>query len=181
MNKLVKKILVGVMAATMALGSVTTAFAATSNTTGAKPVTKEDVKATNGTTVSTSKKGVASLNAVKKTSAKSVTVSSKVKVGNVTYTVTRIEANAFKNASKATKITLPSTINALSANAFSGAKSLKTIVITSKKTVKVNHDAFKGLDTKKMTIQVKGMSKSALSSFKKALKRAGFKGTVKVA
>lgn len=180
MNKLVKKILVGVMAATMALGSVTTAFAATSPATATKPVTKEDVKATNGSTVNTSKKGTASLEAVKKTSAKSVTVSSKVKVGKVTYTVTTIKANAFKNAPKATKITLPSTITFLGAKSFSGAKSLKTIAVTSKKAIKVSKSAFKGLNTKKITVKVKGMSKKELTAFKKNLSKAGFKGTVKV-
>lgn len=183
MNKLVKKILVGAMAATMVLGSVTTAFAAGSPAAGKEPVKQEEVQATGGSTVTTSAKGVAKLDEVKATTAATVSVASTVKVNGVSYTVTRIDAKAFANATKATTIKLPSTINALGANAFSGAsKSLKTIEITQgAKQIKVNHNAFKGVDTKKITIKVKKMSKTELKRFKKALKKAGFKGTVKVA
>lgn len=182
MHKLVKKILVGVMTATMALGSVTTAFAATSPVKPvAKPVSKSNVKDTKGSTVSTSKYGYARLKSVKKTSAKTVTVSKKVKVGKVYYTVTKIDAYSFKNASKATKVNLPSTITTINSKAFSGAKSLKTIVVTSKKAPSVSKTAFKGLNTKKMTIAVKKtMSKSQQKTFKARLKKAGYKGKFKV-
>ena len=45
--------------------------------------------------------------------------------------------------------------------------------------VKVAKTAFKGVDTKKMTIKVSGMSAKQLKAFKAQLKKAGFKGTVK--
>lgn len=183
MNKLIKKVLVGVIAGTMMLGSVCTAFAATGSQTEAPsaPVRNEEpVKATNGSEAKTSATGKATVTSVKKTSAKSVTVSSTVKIDGISYKVTRLENKAFANAPKATKVTLPSTITSLGAQAFTGAKSLKTIVIKSTKAVKVNKDAFKGVNTKKMTIKVTSMSKKELKAFKKQLKKAGFKGTVKL-
>lgn len=57
-------------------------------------------------------------------------------------------------------------------------KVCKTIVIKSA-SVKVAKTAFKGVNTKKMTIKVSGMSAKQLKAFKAQLKKAGFKGTVK--
>ena len=181
MNKLVKKVLAGVIAGTMMLGSVCTAFAATGSATEAPaPEKHEAVKAENGSKVNTSASGKATVTSIKKTNKKEVSISSKVVVDGVKYTVTRIEAKTFANAPKATKVTLPSTITRLGAQAFTGAKSLKTIVIKSTKAVEVNKDAFKGVNTKKVTIKVTSMSKKELTAFKKQLKKAGFKGTVKL-
>ena len=73
---------------------------------------------------------------------------------------------------------LPASIKTIGAQAFTGAKSVKTIVIKSA-SVKVDKTAFKGVDTKKMTIKVSGMSAKQLKAFKAQLKKAGFKGTVK--
>ena len=44
--------------------------------------------------------------------------------------------------------------------------------------VKVAKTAFKGVNTKKMTIEVSGMSAKQLKAFKAQLKKAGFKGKV---
>ena len=90
-------------------------------------------------------------------------------------------ANTFASAKKATKVTLPATITKIGEKAFTGAKSVKTIVINSKKAVSVSKTAFKGVDTKKMTIKVTNMSKKQLKAFKANLKKAGFKGKVKTA
>ena len=163
MKKLMKKALVGILAATMMFGSVCTAYAATGSATEAPVLTKqESVKADNGTKVNTSSNGTATVTAVKKTTKKSVSVASKVTVNGVKYTVTKIGAKTF-------------------ANAFTGAKSVKTIVINSKKAVSVSKTAFKGVDTKKMTIRVTNMSKNQLKAFKENLKKAGFEGKVKTA
>lgn len=71
MKKLMKKALVGILAATMMLGSVCTAYAATGSATVAPAPTKqESVKADNGTKVNTSSKGTATVTAVKKTTKK---------------------------------------------------------------------------------------------------------------
>ena len=180
MKKLMKKALVGILAATMMLGSVCTAYAATGSATEAPAPTKqESVKADNGTKVNTSSKGTATVTAVKKTTKKSVSVASKVTVNGVKYTVTKIGANTFANAKKATKVTLPATITEIKAKAFTGAKALKTIKINSKK-IKVDKAAFKGVNTKKMTIQLPAKAtKAQKDALKKAFKDAGFKGTFK--
>ena len=179
MKKLMKKALVGILAATMMFGSVCTAYAATGSATEAPVLTKqESVKADNGTKVNTSSNGTATVTAVKKTTKKSVTVASKVVVDGVSYKVTAIGAKAFANATKATTVTLPASIKTIGAQAFTGAKSVKTIVIKSA-SVKVAKTAFKGVNTKKMTIEVSGMSAKQLKAFKAQLKKAGFKGTVK--
>ena len=163
MNKLIKKVLVGITAATMMFGSVCTAYAATDSATVAPaPEKQTNVKADNGAKVSTAANGTATVKALPKTTKKSVTVASK----------------AFANATKATTVTLPASIKTIGAQAFTGAKSVKTIVIKSA-SVKVDKTAFKGVDTKKMTIEVSGMSAKQLKAFKAQLKKAGFKGTVK--
>lgn len=175
MNKLIKKVLVGITAATMMFGSVCTAYAATDSATVAPaPEKQTNVKADNGAKVSTA----ATVKALPKTTKKSVTVASKVVVDGVSYKVTAIGAKTFANATKATTVTLPASIKTIGAQAFTGAKSVKTIVIKSA-SVKVDKTAFKGVDTKKMTIKVSGMSAKQLKAFKAQLKKAGFKGTVK--
>jgi len=172
MNKLIKKVLVGITAATMMFGSVCTAYAATDSATVAPaPEKQTNVKADNGAKVSTAANGTATVKALPKTTKKSVTVASKVVVDGVSY-------KAFANATKATTVTLPASIKTIGAQAFTGAKSVKTIVIKSA-SVKVDKTAFKGVDTKKMTIKVSGMSAKQLKAFKAQLKKAGFKGTVK--
>ena len=173
MNKLIKKVLVGITAATMMFGSVCTAYAATDSATVAPaPEKQTNVK------VSTAANGTATVKALPKTTKKSVTVASKVVVDGVSYKVTVIGAKAFANATKATTVTLPASIKTIGAQAFTGAKSVKTIVIKSA-SVKVAKTAFKGVNTKKMTIKVSGMSAKQLKAFKAQLKKAGFKGTVK--
>lgn len=182
MKKLLKKVLVCTLAAALTFGSAGAAGAATqSPTTSVEPKAQEDVKVKVGT-VDTKSNGTAVLSAVTKTSKKSVTVSSKVTVNGVSYTVTTIGAKAFAKAKKATKITLPATITTIEKNAFTGAKALKTITLKGTKAIKVKKGAFKGLNTKKMTIKVsKKMSKKQLNKLKKTLKKAGFKGKVKAA
>lgn len=188
MNRFIKKVLVSALSATMLLGSVTTAFAATSSvTTAPQPVKQTDAvsKTESGlkVTVDTKASGKAAVTEIAKTNKKTVKVDAKVEVDGVKYTVTSIEANAFENAAKATKISLPSTITKIGADAFAGCDNVKTIVITSNSTVKVNKDAFGGVDTSKMTIKVTvsktGMSNAEYKAFVKSLKKAGFKGTIK--
>lgn len=172
--KAMKKVLVCTMAAALTLGSAQLASAATSPTQAPKPVTKNNVKAS-GVTVNTKSNGTAVLTKAK--SGKKVSVASKITVKGVKYTVTVINAKAFSK--KTTQVTLPATIKTINKSAFTGAKKLKKIVINSKKSITVKKGAFKGLNTKKITIQAKKMSKKELKKFKKALKKAGFKGKVK--
>ena len=178
MVKAMKKVLVCAMAAALTLGSAASASAVQSPTTSVTPVTKSNVKASNGTTVNVNKNGTA-VKAVKATKSKSVTVSATVKVNGVTYKVTTVNAKAFAKATKATKITLPASIKLINKSAFTGAKKVKTIVLKGKKSITVKKGAFKGVNTKKVTIKVnKKMSKKEFKKLKKALKKAGFKGKV---
>ncbi len=88
MNKLIKKVLVGITAATMMFGSVCTAYAATDSATVAPaPEKQTNVKADNGAKVSTAANGTATVKALPKTTKKSVTVASKVVVDGVSYKV----------------------------------------------------------------------------------------------
>lgn len=187
MNKMIKKVLVGVMAATMMLGSVSTAFAAVgSATVSVEPEKQSGVKAEKTSTgitptVNTRADGTATVTEVKKTSKKSVTISKTVTVDGVDYKVTKVAAGAFDNCTKVKTITLPSTITTIGSEAFTGVSStLKTIKINSTKKVTVSKNAFKDVDTKKMTITVtKNMSSKDYKALKKALKAAGFEGTIK--
>ncbi len=179
-----KKVLAYALAATLALGSCTTAFAAGSPPTGNQPVKQKNETVTqkngNQLKVDTTKGGNAGISSIK-SNKKSVTVPSTIKVGKVTYKVQVIRANTFAKATKATKITVPSTVNVIQKNAFKGAKKLKTLRLNISKAnqIKVKKGAFAGLNTNKMTVKVnKNMSKKALNNLKKALKRAGFKGKV---
>lgn len=92
MNKLIKKVLVGITAATMMFGSVCTAYAATDSATVAPaPEKQTNVKADNGAKVSTAANGTATVKALPKTTKKSVTVASKVVVDGVSYKVQQLE------------------------------------------------------------------------------------------
>ena len=123
------------------------------------------------------KKGVAyKAHANKK--AKTVTIPATVKINGVTYKVTKIADNAFKNNKTVTKVTVGSNIKIIGKQAFSGCKKLKTIKITSTKLTSktVSKNAFKGL-TKVTTIKV---PKKKLSAYKKLFKQKGLSSKVKV-
>jgi hypothetical protein len=189
MNKLAKKILVATMAAVMALGSVTTAFAAGSPSDvviGSDYVSSVNSPASDGSTVKTSEAGYAAVTEVEKTTKKSLTISSTVTVTvngeTATYKVHRVAANAFSENTQLTKITLPSSINVISKNAFAGLKNLKTINLNVKKNITVKKGAFGKVNTKNITIKVsKNTSSKELKKLQKTFKAAGFKGTVKKA
>lgn len=162
MQKFVKKLLVGILAGTMLLGSVATSYAATSPSTSKEPVKQtESVKTASGVkaTVATTAKGTATVKAVK-TTKKTVTVGKTVKVNGVSYTVT-----------------------AIGAKAFAGAKNLKTIKLSSAK-VTVNKNALKGVKAKSLTIKLpakatKAQKNALKKAFKAAAKNAGIKVTFK--
>lgn len=190
MKHVVKKVLALTLAGALAFGGVqTSAYAATNSpTTAVTAEKKTEVKAEKTTsgitpTVSTKKDGTAKIETMKKTTKTTVTVNSTVKVDGVKYTVTAISDKAFVNATKAKTIVIPKTITTIGAKAFTGiSKTVKTIQFNVTKAPKVVSTAFKGVSTKKMTITVsKKMSAKELKKFKAELKKAGFKGTVKVA
>lgn len=113
----------------------------------------------------------------KKKSTITVPATVKVTVGgkSVTYKVVSIADNTFKNDKSLKKITIGSNISTIGKNAFNGCSKLKTIIIKSTNITKIGKNAFKGV-SKTTVIKV---PKDKLAKYKKDLKAAGFKGTVK--
>lgn len=106
-----------------------------------------------------------------------VTVPATVKVSGVTYKVTSIAQNAFKNNKKLKKVTIGANITTIGANAFAGCKNLKTVDIKSKKLKSVGKNAFKGIH-KKAVFKVPAKK---LKAYKKLLNsKAGIKKTMKI-
>ena len=183
MFKFMKRTLATVLTATLVLAAPVSS--ATSPATAPVAETKVNVKVTapnksvSKVTVDIKKDGTAALDSVT-SKKKSVSIPSKVTVNGVKYKVTKLNANALKNCKKATKVTIPDSITTINKNAFKGAENLKTIKLNTKKNITVKKGAFKGLDTKKVTIKVnKKISKKNFEKLQKTLKKAGFKGKIK--
>lgn len=107
-----------------------------------------------------------------------IVVPDTIKINGVTYKVTSIAKNAFKNNKKLKTVTIGKNVSRIGANVFTGCKKLKTITIKSKKlTAKtLSKSTFKGL-TKATTIKV---PKKKLSTYKKLFKNSGLSAKVKV-
>ena len=101
-----------------------------------------------------------------------------IKINGVTYKVTSIAKNAFKNNKKLKTVTVGKNVSKMGANVFTGCKKLKTITIKSTKlTAKtLSKSTFKGI-TKATTIKV---PKKKLSAYKKLFKSRGLSSKVKV-
>lgn len=137
-----------------------------------------------------------------KSSAKgTVTIPATVTIGKVTYKVTSIADNAFKNnkkikkvvignnivtigknafakCTKLTSITIGKNVKKIGKNAFTGCKKLKTITIKSKKLTKnsVSKGAFSGI-SKKTVVKV---PKSKYKAYKKLLCTKGLNKKAKI-
>ena len=61
-----------------------------------------------------------------------VTIPATVKINGVTYKITAISANAFKNNKKITKVRIGKNVTTIGTNAFNGCRNLKTVTIGSK-------------------------------------------------
>lgn len=159
-----------------------------------------------GTTTKTSAGTFAVINASTRTvaykaaskSAKKVTVPSSVTIKGVSYKVTKIDNNAFKNCKKLTKVSIPSTVTEIGTAAFKGCKKLTSVTIP-KNVNKIGKEAFSGCSKlKKVTIKstkIKSVGKNAFkgiarksaiktpkskkAAYKKILKKSGYKKTVK--
>lgn len=144
--------------------AMSTAFAATSPTSGNKPVTKSNAGYTSETktgTCSTYKSGKATIKTIKMKKAKKYAYFGVITYNKVKYNVYKVNKNAFSKTKKSIR------------------KKLKGIKIYYKN-VRFAKGAFKGLSTRKMTAYVKkNISKSAYKKIKANLKKAGWKGKVK--
>lgn len=137
-----------------------------------------DDKKTGSYIITSSEKKEVAYKAPANKNAKTITIPATIKVKGVTYKVTKIADNSFKNNNKITKITIGENIVSIGKNAFYGCKKLKTITIRSRKLTSktVSKNAFKGL-TKITTIKV---PKNKLTAYKKLLKKKGLSSKVKV-
>ena len=112
----------------------------------------------------------------------SVTVPNTVKIGDATYKVTQVEANAFKGT-KATSVTIGANIKTVKANAFKGSK-VKTITVKTKALKKSTvKNSLKGSKVKTVKVKVgtKKVNKQYVKKYKKIFtkKIVGTKVTVK--
>ena len=130
-----------------------------------------------------------------------VTVPSEVTIDGVTYKVTSIAGNAFKDTKKIKKIVIGSNITSIGKNAFAGCTSLTSITI-GKNVTKIGKNAFTGckklksitIKTKKLTTKTvkkgafNGISKkvvvkvpkSKYKTYKKLLPAKGLKKAAKI-
>jgi len=92
-----------------------------------------DDKKTGSYIITSSEKKEVAYKAPANKNAKTITIPATIKVKGVTYKVTKIADNSFKNNNKITKITIGENIVSIGKNAFYGCKKLRTITIRSKK------------------------------------------------
>lgn len=105
----------------------------------------------------------------KKSSVKTVSIPSTIKVGSVKYKVVKISNSAFKNAKKLTKVTIGSNVKEIGKDVFNGCTKLNSIKVNSKVVSKVGTNAFKKTASK-LVIKVPS---SKISSYKKIFKGKG--------
>ncbi len=105
-----------------------------------------------------------------------IIIPNKVKIDKITYKVTSIAKNAFKNNKNLKKITISGNITKINANAFRGCTNLKTITIKSKNLSTVGKNAFKGINSK---AKIKVPS-NRLEKYKKLLTKKGQRSSVKI-
>lgn len=82
------------------------------------------------------------------TKATKITIPATVKFGKQTYKVTEISKNAFKDNKKITKVTIGKNVKKIQAGAFRNASKLKSVVIKSKNLKSVGKNALKGIHSK---------------------------------
>ncbi len=120
----------------------------------------------------------------KKKNLKSVTVPDTVKYKGITYKVVSIEAKAFKDCKKLTKVTIGKYVTSIGKQAFAGCKKLKTITVKTKKLTKntIGKNAFKGIDKRATFKLPKSLKGKKYTTYKKVFsqKKIGYKKTMKI-
>ena len=108
----------------------------------------------------------------------SVTIPDTVTIDKVTYKVTSIAANAFKNNKKLKKVVIGKNVTKIGKRAFYGCSKLKKITVKTTKLTKKNvgSQAFKGIH-KKAAFKV---PKKKISSYRKVFRARGAAKTTKV-
>ena len=116
--------------------------------------------------------------APKSTAKGTVTIPAKVKIDGVSYRVTSIADNAFKNNKKITKVVIGSNIVTIGKNAFAKCTKITSIVI-GKNVTKIEKNAFYGCGKlKKITIKSEKLTSKSVAKY--AFSRIGKKTVIKV-
>lgn len=116
--------------------------------------------------------------APKSTAKGTVTIPAKAKVDGVSYRVTSIADNAFKNNKKITKVVIGNNIVSIGKNAFAKCTKLVSVII-GKNVTKIGKDAFAGCKKlKKIVIKTKKLTKKSVA--KGAFRSVGKKVVVQV-
>ena len=113
--------------------------------------------------------GEVSIKTVVSKNAKSVVIPDNVTINGITYKVTVIENNAFKNNKKLVKVTIGKNIIRIGTKAFFGCKKLKKVTVKSTVLKKIGKKAFYRKGGKKLTFKV---PKSKKKNYKKLIKKA---------
>ena len=139
-------------------------------------ITKTVGKAIYKVIKSDAKNGTVTLVKLTNKNEKKFTVPASVKVDGVSFKVTEISKNVFKNNKKLKQVTIGKNVTKIGANAFNGDSKLKKITIKSTKLKKVGKKAFKGIHAK---CRIK-VPKKKLTAYKRLLKGKGQKAGVKI-
>ena len=116
--------------------------------------------------------------APKSTAKGTVTIPAKAKIDGVSYRVTSIADNAFKNNKKITKVVIGNNIVSIGKNAFAKCTKLVSVII-GKNVIKIGKDAFAGCKKlKKIVIKTKKLTKKSVA--KGAFRSVGKKVVVQV-
>lgn len=136
----------------------------------------------------------------KNSSLTSLSIGNSVKIGGIDYKITEIAASAFKGYTTLAKVTIGNNVKKISSKAFSGCttlakvtigtglvtierkaffnnKSLKTIIVKSKKLKSIQTSVIKNI---KATAKIKVPSRKVKAYKKLFTSKAGFKSTMKV-
>ena len=138
----------------------------------------EDNSGVTYTVTQTGKKAEVEYSAPKENAKGTVKIPDKVTINGVSYKVTSVADNAFKNNDKIKKVVINKNITSIGKNAFSGCKNLKTITITSTKLTSksISKNAFKGISGKVVIKVPKGMKKK----YKKLFRAKGLSKKVRI-
>lgn len=131
-----------------------------------------DTTKVSGSTYTVKNDGSVKLSKANK-SAKKVTIPASVTVDGQSLPVTEVANSAFSGDKKLKSVTIGKNVKKIGKKAFYKAKNLKTVKIKSKKIKSIGKKSF---SKTKATVKV---PKSKKKAYKKMLKKAGFKGTVK--
>ncbi len=181
MKKAMKRIAALALAAVLTFGTAVTSMAATeSPTTGKKPVTQDNVKSEDNIyTTKTYRKGWMRIKSAKAVNKKKVAIPETMTINGITYRVTSLGAGSLKKWKKVKTIVLSKNVDTVHGYTFKNCKKLRTIIVKNTQPINFYKRAFKGVDTKKLTIKFsKNMSKKDFKKTKKRLRKIGFKGKI---